>query len=255
MRHILTIILLLGFLSAFSQATDFTTDDCNGITHNLFDSLDAGNVIVIAWVMPCGPCVTYSLPAYSAVQSFNTSHPNQVDFYLVDDYANTTCPSLINWGIANNMSLNTTFSSADISMTDYGTPGMPKVVVLGGQNHHIYFNENENKINFLDVQTAINNALNDLTSFTSDLSYGFALDVFPNPVKDIVQVSYFLDRNEEVVFEIIDLSGKIMKTINTFNHIGNHTIDFHISELEPSHYIFKMSTSERVESLMFLKTN
>ena len=58
---------------AFAQATDFTTDDCNGVTHNLFDSLDAGNVIVIAWAMPCFSCIAPSLSAYSAVQSFATT--------------------------------------------------------------------------------------------------------------------------------------------------------------------------------------
>jgi hypothetical protein len=64
----LTLFITLSLINisiVFAQATDFTTDDCNGITHNLFDSLDAGNVIVISWVMPCGPCATYSLPAYA----------------------------------------------------------------------------------------------------------------------------------------------------------------------------------------------
>ena len=110
----LTLFIALSLINisiVFAQATDFTTDDCNGITHNLFDSLDAGNVIVISWVMPCGPCATYTIPAYAAVQSFASSHPGQVDFYLVDDYANTPCPTLVNWGNSNNMPLNTAFSS------------------------------------------------------------------------------------------------------------------------------------------------
>ena len=106
------LIILLSFNTVLAQtATDFITDDCNGVSHSLFDSLNAGNVIVLAWVMPCGPCATYTLPAYSAVQSFATSHPDRVDFYLVDDYANTACPTLVNWGISNSMSTNTAFSS------------------------------------------------------------------------------------------------------------------------------------------------
>ena len=48
-------ILLLMFVTniSFAQptATDFTTDDCDGVSHNLFDELNDGNVIVISWVM------------------------------------------------------------------------------------------------------------------------------------------------------------------------------------------------------------
>ena len=83
-KYILTtffILLAATFSYAQTTATDFTTDDCNGVSHNLFDSLDAGNVIVIAWVMPCPPCATDVLPAYAAVQSFSSSHPNRVDFF------------------------------------------------------------------------------------------------------------------------------------------------------------------------------
>ena len=140
-------------------ATDFTTNDCNGVNHNLFDSLDAGNVIVISWVMPDIVSATYSAPAYNAVQSFSTSHPGRVHFYIADDYANTTCANLINFGNYFNMPNSTFFSSADISMSDYGTNGMPKVVVLGGDSHTVYYNQNDNQINFNDVQTAIANAL------------------------------------------------------------------------------------------------
>ena len=89
----------VGVVFAQTTATDFTTDDCNGMSHQLFTDLDAGNVIVIGWVMPCGPCATYTLPAYDAVQSFAISHPGRVHFYMADDYANSTCSYLSGWVI------------------------------------------------------------------------------------------------------------------------------------------------------------
>ena len=81
----------VGFIFAQTTATDFSTDNCNGITHNLFDSLDSGNVIVICWVMPCNPWATYAEYASTAVQSFAISYPCRVKYYLADDYANNTC--------------------------------------------------------------------------------------------------------------------------------------------------------------------
>ena len=105
-KYILKSLLVLFVANvSFAQttATDFTTNDCNGVSHNLFNELDNGDVIVIAWVMPCSPCATYSLPAYSAVQSFASSHPGRVHFYMADDYANTSCTSLSSCGNNYNM--------------------------------------------------------------------------------------------------------------------------------------------------------
>ena len=127
-KYILKSLLVL-FVSnvSFAQttATDFTTNDCNGLSHHLFDELDNGNVIVISWVMPCSPCATYSLPAYSAVQSFATSHPGQVHFYMADDYANTSCSSLSGWG--NNYNIAPSIS-----------PNGGKIAILSNKNGGLY---------------------------------------------------------------------------------------------------------------------
>jgi hypothetical protein len=242
---ILAILTTLGFGYAQTTATDFTTDDCNGISHSLFDELDNGNVIVIAWVMPCGPCATYTIPAYSAVQSFSTSNPGQVSFYLVDDFANTNCATLTGWGNSNNMPLNTTFSSSDISMSDYGTNGMPKVVVLGGSNHTIYLNKNDNKINFAGVQGAINDALNAPLGIEQAESSHFQLLTFPNPVNKILNVSYAKGKSETITFSVIDVLGKIViqeKELTT-------SID--VSSLNNGNYFLKISSEISSESIPF----
>ena len=83
---ITAILTTLGFAYAQTNATDFTTDDCNGTSHTLFDELDDDKVIVIAWVMPCTPCATYAGYASNAVQSFATSHPGRVKYYLASKY-------------------------------------------------------------------------------------------------------------------------------------------------------------------------
>ena len=253
-KYILKSLLLIFVANiSFAQttATNFITNDCNGITHNLFDSLDAGNVIVIAFVMPCLPCVTHSLPAYSAVQSFATSHTGRVHFYIADDNIPDPCSTLINWGGSNNMPLNTTFSSTDVNISDYGNYGMPKVVVLGGSDHHVYFNENENKINLSGVQTSIDSALNSFVSSTSSLVSTFQLNTFPNPTQDKLKVNYHLNKDEKVTFDIIDFLGKKVKTMLVSNTPGAHTAYLNVSELPSANYILKMQTSERTENIKF----
>ena len=254
----LTLFITLSLISVgivFAQATDFTTDDCNGITHNLFDSLDAGNVIVISWVMPCPPCATYTIPAYAAVQSFSTSHTGRVHFYLVDDYANTQCPTLVNWGNSNNMPLNTAFSDIVISMSDYGSNGMPKVVVLGGSDHNIYYNENDNKITFPGVQTAISDALSDPLAVNDHQSSKFELISFPSPTQNgKLNISYRVDNIKNINFDIINVLGE---TVHSFHNltpktIGQDNVTFDISKLTKGTYFLRYSTLSHSEILRFV---
>ena len=256
-KNILNCLLVLFAVNvSFAQttATDFTANDCNGVPHHLFDELDNGNVIVISWVMPCSPCATYSLPAYSAVQSFSYSHPEKVHFYIADDALSPIygpCSSLPTWGNSNSMPNSTFFQSSDVNMNGYGVSGMPKVVVLGGLDHHIYFNGNDNKINFVDVQIAIDSALNNFVASTTELESNFRLNVFPNPTHEKLTINYHLNKNEEVTFEIVDLLGKKVKSFVVFNSSGNNTIDLDISELPSANYVLQFHTSEVTESLKF----
>jgi hypothetical protein len=59
MKTILIGLLFFCFVnSSISQtAADFTANDCNGTSHHLFAELNAGKVVVVAFVMPCTDCI------------------------------------------------------------------------------------------------------------------------------------------------------------------------------------------------------
>ena len=256
MKKILLINALVcfsvGIIFAQTTATDFTTNDCNGVAHNLSDSLDAGNVIVIAFVMPCGPCETYSLPAYSAVQSFATSHPGRVHFYIADDYGTTACGTLNNF--ASNMPVSTIFSSSNINMSDYGAYGMPKVVVLAGSDHHIYYNENDNKINFPGVQTAISDALSTPLGIEQSVSNEFEISSYPNPVNNVLHVSYARTQSTIINFTIVDVLGKVVLSIEESLSYSEEKLikSINVSTLNDGNYFLKVSSEGTVESLPFV---
>jgi hypothetical protein len=150
---LLTAVLMSNILNA-QTAVNFTCKDCNDITHDLFTELDTGSIIVLCLVMPCGGCVAGSLTTYNVVESFKDAYPGKVFMYLCDDYADTNCASLTAWGNSNSLTNTIKFSDAKINMLDYGSTGMPKVVVLGNPEHKVYFNAN-NSVNPTDLQTAI----------------------------------------------------------------------------------------------------
>ena len=251
MKNLILLLLFVLNYSVYSQnnATDFTTEDCNGVMHNLFDSLDAGNIIVISWVMPCGPCATYTLPAYNAVQSFSLTHPGIVDFYLVDDYANTPCASITNWASNYNMPTHTAFSSTVINMLDYGSLGMPKVVVLGGSSHTVFYNENDDKINYAAVEMAINNALNPAVISNTTMS---EISIFPNPVSKTLNLDNgFLKKYDG--FEIINIYGKTLEFYsfeNTLNDLSNLKID--VSNLVNGTYFLNLINKQNKTVIKFV---
>lgn len=245
----------LVFSSTYSQttATDFTVNDCVGTSHNLFSELDAGKIVVIAWVMPCGSCGAAALSAYNAVQSYTSSNPGTVLFYLVDDYANTSCLTLTSWGNNNSMPNATKFSNSAISMSDYGTDGMPKIVVLGGVNHDIAYNQNSG-VTTSSVQSVINNLLASASVNEIESTNNFNVKVIPNPVKGNASIEYTLDNTSSVQLEIFSVIGELVYETKENNQVsGNHKLTIEeSSKLINGIYILKLTTNNKTESINFV---
>tara|TARA_B100000780_G_scaffold93996_1_gene65371 strand:- start:59 stop:844 length:786 start_codon:yes stop_codon:yes gene_type:complete len=250
-------ISLTNYCYSQTNATNFIEDDCNGVSHNLFDELDDGNIIVISWIMPCGPCATYSFPAYDAVQSFATSHPGKVHFYFADDYANSACGLLNNFANNYSMSNSTIFTSANITMSDYGVDGMPKVVVLGGNSHQIYLNKNDDKINYNNVHAAISTALNDLSLDIEDQkSNSFSLQIFPSPAQNISTISYSLQANEKINIELIDMLGKkIVLLDNQIQSKGQNNLTINTKKYLNGNYFIRIRSNINSQTINFSISN
>ncbi len=239
---------LAALLATAQTATNFNVPDCHGEMHDLFAELDAGKVIVIDWVMPCAACTGPSLTTYNVVQSYQASHPDQVLMYVVDDYANTNCSSLNTWksniGIPNTVS----FSNAAIDMDDYGGPGMPKIVVLGGTDHAVFYNA-DNAVDATALQNAINQAL--LAAAVPEengLAAGFSVQ--PVPAGDQARVDYTLERASVVDLGLYDLTGKRVRTIyHGALPPGTHHTTLTNSHLAAGSYVVRITDGRQHASL------
>ncbi|HNQ12926.1 MAG TPA: T9SS type A sorting domain-containing protein [Bacteroidia bacterium] len=210
MRPLLILLLLSVFTRAEAQtATDFTVNDCDNNTHHLFDELDAGKVVVIAWTMPCGSCIGPILSAYNIAQTFAASNPGKILFYLTDDYGNSSCSIIESWAAQYNIGPNiSSFSTSAINMNHYGGPGMPKVVVIAGGNHQVVFNEN-NTLNTANFQSAMTQAL--LLSDVKEPSLSDLISVYPVPTRDEVRLRYIGDQDLNV--NVISNDGRLVKNL------------------------------------------
>ncbi|MCF8378273.1 MAG: T9SS type A sorting domain-containing protein [Bacteroidales bacterium] len=253
------LLFTIGLFYAFSTlaqttATDFTVNDCNGQLHNLFSELDEGKVIVIAWVMPCGACIGPSLQAYTAAKSFSGTHPGQVLYYLVDDYANTSCPTIAAWGNANSMGeADAYFSNAEISMNDYGTPGMPKIVVVGCSEHKVYYNKNYTANG---IEDAINTALLECNTINTGMNdqheNDLHINLYPNPAHNILSFSFELAQASSLTAEVLDFTGQtVLDVAAPYQPNGHVELSADIRSLSNGVYFLRIRSNSTTQMVKF----
>ncbi|MFM9944487.1 MAG: T9SS type A sorting domain-containing protein [Bacteroidia bacterium] len=229
--NILILFIFLA-LSSFSQttATNFNGNDCSGNNHDLFEELNNGKVIVIDWVMPCSSCLGPSKTAYNIVQSYASSNPGKVLMYVCDDYANTSCTSLGSWLDNNGMPNTIRFSTNLIKMSDYGADGMPKIIVIGGINHSVYFNEiNTEAGNVSKLQAGIKAAMAAASINEKPFLFTSSFNISPNPANGNTTLSITLSTPDKLSIEIFNSLGEKIKTVIKNENLSQGINDFDIS--------------------------
>ncbi|MEI6695563.1 MAG: T9SS type A sorting domain-containing protein [Bacteroidota bacterium] len=242
----------ISFFASAQIAPNFTSNDCNGTSYDLYSQLDAGKVIVVCWVMPCSTCVPATKTSYNVVQSFLTSNPNKVFLYLCDDYGDTPCASINSW--ANGISVPASasslrFSNSAINMASYGAVGMPKIIIVGGSSHNILYSANVS-VDGPAMQTVINNALN-ASSVEESISIASDLSIFPNPVNNTLNLTVSMAKQSNATIEIYDMLGnKVYTNTDKFSK-GIHNIEINTGKFDNGIYFVKLNDSFKSKILKF----
>jgi len=235
---------IFATFTLFAQtAVNFSCNDCTGVNHTLFNELDAGKVIVIDWVMPCSACVGPTLTTKNVVQSFQSSHPGKVFLYIADDYANTNCTSLTSWVNSIGVTGATIFSDGKIKMTDYGSVGMPKVVVIGGPNHQVFYNTN-NSVDPTLLQAAITEAIAASSVGIDESVISEKMSLFPNPADETSSLTLELQNQADVQMDILTIDGSKVSQIDKSSlTAGRHTLTVNTSNLSPGIYFVRIQVN------------
>jgi hypothetical protein len=215
--------------------------------------LDSGKIVVLVWVDPCSACISDAKAAYDAVQSFVTSHPGKVYYWLSDDIGNTSCTSLNSWASTNAIGSNkTVFDNAGNvnSEANYGGTAMPHVVVLGGTNHHVFYNVRNGANDGAAITDAINQAL---TTGVNDLPASFvALKVYPNPASGDVKVSFVLTQASNVQLDVVDMMGKVVRTYAYQELSGTQMLQLHLdNNLAEGNYFLRLKANNQTATQSF----
>lgn len=232
-----------AFVGMAQTAPDFTAVDCASNSHTLYTELSGGNVAVLVWIMPCGACVNGAKAAYNAVQSFASSHPGKVKYFLIDDVGDATCSSLLSWANTNTITAPTAiFSNAGtpINESNYGGSGMPHVMVVG-PDYKILFN-------------GLNGAANNLTGITNAINTGLTpasiaetqvnkmqIELSPNPANSLLELSFVTEDASDFQLSIVNTSGQVVVSKNLSASKGNHKEKLDISNLPNGNYFVNIN--------------
>lgn len=173
---------------------------------------------------------------------------------MADDYANTSCSNIKSWAGSNSMGdADAFFSDSEVSMSDYGTPGMPKVIVVGCAGHKVYYNMNYTAAGIGD---AIDEALLECNASTTSVNEientNFNLQLFPNPAQNIVTVSYELTESSMVTVNIVNMMGENVKTISSsVQNRGSVELQFDTNLLNNGFYFLRIQSKKDSQVVKF----
>ena len=240
-------------VSVSQTAVNFNVNDCSGANHDLYSELNSGKVIVLVWVMPCSTCIGPAISAYNTSQNYSSSNPGRVLYYLCDDVGNTSCSTINAWANTNGLTNSTRFSNAAINEADYGGSGMPHIVVLGGANHTVFFDQ-KNNVNTTNLTTAIDNALA-AVSVKENSKSKLSLTVYPNPSNTFSTLSLKLPKESKIKIEVQNLLGQKISDVFAGNlSAGENTVKINTSELAIGNYFVNCTVEDVSEQIKLVVT-
>jgi hypothetical protein len=182
-------------------------NDCNGIMHNCFNTLDSGKVIVMEFFMTCNMCITAGNEIETMRDQLENHYPGMIQFYQLGYTNSYSCTSVLNWVNSNGFK-SVPFDSGAALVAYYGGFGMPTIAVIGGVNHEVLFTD----IGYTNGDTAaIAASIHDFfntTGLSSPVSGDKRLTIFPNPSTDRFNVQWSMEKSGLVRIELLTLRGE-----------------------------------------------
>ena len=134
----------------------------------------------------------------------------------------------------------TKFSDPSIDMGDYGQIGMPKIVVLGGAGHYVYFNENSSTQN---INSAIDLALTGaaVTTSINKKEEIISFHCYPNPSNGLFKINYSFKNKIDWKIEMYNLLGEKILEKQLISESLNGEFSINTQNLPNGSYLLKLT--------------
>ncbi len=218
MKKIITILMALMLVITISKAQttaqDWTKMSCNGDSVHLFSVLDSQKCVILAYDMlpTCSLCIAAANLCEPIVNSKRLQHPDSVRFYCLGYTGTYSCPTMQGWETTNSYNHDALFT-AGTDVSYYGGMGMPTIVVLGKNTHHVYWK----KLGFATTDTtSFKNAIEAVftgTAGVNEIANVSEFNLFPNPASSSVNIEFTAKVGGELLMEVVNLNGQLVQEI------------------------------------------
>ena len=236
---------------AQTTALDFTLEDCDGVSHHLFDELDQGKVVILEFAMipSCQPCISAGGVLQQIRDDHEVNEPGRVKWYPWGFSQAYTCAQMGSWTASHSLSPSATFTDGSDMVDYYGGMGMPTIVVLAGSGHQVIYNHQGYSASMHDqIEAAISSVVG--MQEATPMAMSFA--VYPDPAIDVLTLNAVLPEAARMAMVVYDAAGRAVTTVPEVKlAAGTHKLPISVSGLANGHYVLALSGTSGTHTFPF----
>jgi hypothetical protein len=167
--------------------------------------------------------------------------------------------ALLNWAVSNETFL-TDHYEVERSLDGINFTSIASVSVKGGSTNT--YNYTDDNISLLKSSGVIYYRIEEFDK-NGNISYtevkavkvttGLTIGAYPNPAKNIVSVSIFLDKEATLSLDLSDASGKMIQQMQIQGAKGNNINKLNLDGLATGSYLLKVNSGSEIASLPIVK--
>lgn len=203
MKKLLTTLLLAGIgYAANAQDTipDISFSLCSGgAGKNTHYVLDNDHVLMLVWMQYYSPTPKM---AYNIWQQFESTNPGKVVIYFIDPSATGDCGSITNW-VKDSVTTDGRVGISDnygntLDENFFGGQGTGHIVIAGGRDHKIYWNEKDAAANTAPALTNVAQWALDNVLSVNDTKEQVQFTMQPNPVVHMLSINFSKNNSQRI---------------------------------------------------------
>jgi len=242
-------INIIGALAMFAGKVNISTNPNSKVIVSLYKMADEQTLIggtAGAYIKGPGPAVYQGTPLSVSSRSIN-----EIDTVWNPNLGLNHFPFPSAKSVTGDFAIVANFTDM---VTNSDTAYMPCDEPGNGLNlHYAQYSQNPNEYFWVSTDFGTSGTLNvniplfaivdNSSANVNSNSYfqGMQMTVYPNPVSETAHIDYVLQYNSDVTFEIINVNGQIVKSIELGYHTtGTHSTTIDINSLSSGNYFISM---------------